>query len=222
MRKLLIIDPSMSSPEVEGCAEVAAAWGGEVEVVRPVLGPDGRRYAQTAADSWGAVVLLGSEASVHDELPWLLELRAWLRPVMAGAVPYLGLCFGHQLLAALCGGEVSWLHGDHRKRLGVEHSQLTEGRLLEPCSLEVVVSHREHVSRIPPDFRAVGQRPGVPNDVIEHTSLPLFGCQFHAEGREEFARNVKLPSGQITRAVYDDGRRLLRSFCRLAQQPLWE
>lgn len=217
MPRLLIIDPSMSNPEVEGCAEVAAAWGGDVEVVRPVLGPDGRRYAATAADSWGAVVLLGSEASVHDQHPWLLELAGWLRPVMAGAVPFLGLCFGHQLLAALCGGEVRWLYPDHRKRLGIETSIVSGGRLVDEGSLEVVVSHREHVSRTPPGFRAVGQRPEVPNDILEHTILPLFGCQFHAEGREEFARNVGLASGQISASVQADGRRVLRGFCRLAQ-----
>ena len=70
------------------------------------------------------VVLMGSSASVHDDLPWMAEISAWLRPVIDGIVPIpvLGLCFGHQLIAHLAGGLVDYTREDRSKSVGIEIS----------------------------------------------------------------------------------------------------
>jgi len=59
----------------------------------------------------GAVVVTGAAAMVADPLPWIGETAAFLRGVVALDVPVLGICFGHQLLAAALGGRVAAMAG---------------------------------------------------------------------------------------------------------------
>jgi GMP synthase (glutamine-hydrolysing) len=87
-------------------AGVLANWatdrGHGVDVVRVHAGdpwppPDGVQRA----------VVLGSDRSVHDNPPgWLGDEIDWIRSLVAGERPVLGLCFGGQALAAAMGGEV--------------------------------------------------------------------------------------------------------------------
>ena len=52
------------------------------------------------------LVLSGSERSVLDELPWMLEEEDVLRSAVAAGVPTFAVCFGHQLLAKALGSKV--------------------------------------------------------------------------------------------------------------------
>ena len=80
-----------------------AAAGADVRVARPYRGdavPD-----LDGAD--GLVVLGGSMGAGDDDVaPWLPATRALLRAAVAAAVPTLGICLGHQMLVAACGGRV--------------------------------------------------------------------------------------------------------------------
>jgi GMP synthase-like glutamine amidotransferase len=212
-----VVDPSTVSREDEGAARVVGDWPGTTTLLRPALVPgDGPRpHDPVAADG---VVVLGSAASVHDPLPWLADLAAWLEPLVTGSagVPVLGICFGHQLVAHLAGGEVVYAHPDRRKTKGVEETVLEGGRLLPGRHvLRVVVSHREVVSALPSGFRVTASRPGVPVDGLEHVSLPVFGVQFHPEARREFAARRGFDPELVDDRVHADGERLLAAFRRL-------
>jgi len=161
------------------------------------------------------IVLMGSAASVHDEIPWLRALSDWLRPLVLGEVrvPLLGICFGHQLIAQSAGGEVGWVSEDREKRVGVARSSLSGGRLLPGSHLlSVVVSHGEEVKRRPTGFSVCASREGGAIDGLEHELLPVFSFQFHPEAREEFAEHAGIPTGRIDDHVRDDGQRLLGAF----------
>lgn len=56
----------------------------------------------------GAVIVTGSHAMVTDNLEWSLALEAWIPLLVADRVPFLGICYGHQLLARAMGGEVGF------------------------------------------------------------------------------------------------------------------
>ncbi len=213
---LLVIDPSMDRPETEGVAGIAARWPGETVVRQPALRGDGP--APGAGYDLAGIVLLGSRASPHDDLPWADALAVWLRPVLTGtaAVPLLGVCYGHQLLAHLLGGEVAFMTRDHAKRVGVEISEIRGSRLLPDADLRVVVSHREIVTRLPPTCRAIARRPGVDVDGFEHADLPIFGVQFHPEARGEFAGRAGIPLADIDARLERDSGRVIDAFLRLA------
>jgi GMP synthase-like glutamine amidotransferase len=212
--RLWVIDPSVNRPEDEGVAEILGNWDGVSRLFRPALEAGDVLNSHTGFDTDG-VVLMGSASSVHDSPHWLRPLRAWLRPILDGSVrvPLLGICYGHQLIAHLAGGDVGWLQDDRARRHGVETSRLEGGRLLPGShELRVMVSHREEVKRAPRRYRTCASRPGVAVDGLEHESLPIFSFQFHPEGREEFASHAEIPREEVDEVVLRDGRRLLGAF----------
>ncbi len=48
-----------------------------------------------------------SRLSTYDPVPWLADAEELLRRIIAAEVPYVGICFGHQLLAQALGGVVA-------------------------------------------------------------------------------------------------------------------
>lgn len=212
-RRLWIIDPSKIHSENQGVEEIRRGWSGESRLFRPALDGDG----PGPADGHGcdAVVLMGSAASVYEDLPWLAELRAWLRPIVDGEkpVPLLGICFGHQLIAEMAGARIDWLETSREKRVGVERTEVRGSRLLpEDADLRVVVSHRETVVDAPNGYRVTARRPGVPLDGLEHESLNVFSYQFHPEARDEFATRNGIDAREIDATLIADSRRVLDAF----------
>ncbi|NIM01418.1 MAG: hypothetical protein GTN89_11345 [Acidobacteria bacterium] len=215
-RRLWIIDPSQKNPEDQGVEEIRQGWSGESRLFRPSLEGDGPRPDDGYACD--AVVLMGSAASVYEELGWLADLRQWLRPIVAGEtrLPLLGICFGHQLVAEMAGARVDWLEASRAKRVGVEQTEVRGSRLLpEDADLRVVVSHRETVVDVPEGYRVTARRAGVPFDGLEHEALDIFSYQFHPEARDEFAARNGIDVTAIDATLRADSRRLLDGFRRV-------
>jgi GMP synthase (glutamine-hydrolysing) len=83
--------------------------GAELDIVRPYRGD--RLPALAGGDALaspdGLIVLGGSTSATDDErAPWLPAVRDLLRHAVDRAVPTLGICLGHQLLAVAGGGVV--------------------------------------------------------------------------------------------------------------------
>ena len=60
------------------------------------------------ADGW---LVTGSRHSVYDEYEWIAQLLAFLRRCYRDRAPIVGVCFGHQALAAALGGTVEKFSG---------------------------------------------------------------------------------------------------------------
>jgi GMP synthase-like glutamine amidotransferase len=212
--RLWVIDPSVIRPENQGVAEILRDWPGESRLFRPALRPGDGPEPGSGYKTDG-VVLMGSALSVHDSRPWIAQLSAWLRPILSGEclIPLLGICFGHQLIAHLSGGEVLFLRDDRVKRTGVEYSQLAGGRLLPGTrSLRVAVSHCEKVNSVPAGYRVVATRPGVEIDGLEHERLPIFSFQFHPEAGLEFVQHAGIDPSLLDQELKDHTQLLLGAF----------
>lgn len=61
-----------------------------------------------AADGW---LITGSKFSTYDEHSWISPLEYFLRAAYDSAVPIVGICFGHQILAQALGGKVEKFSG---------------------------------------------------------------------------------------------------------------
>lgn len=68
---------------------------------------EGGRGVPPDLDNVQGVVILGGPQNVGDNLPWLRDEMQFIKSAHESGLPVLGICLGHQLIAAALGGEVS-------------------------------------------------------------------------------------------------------------------
>ncbi len=121
-------------------------------------------------------VLSGGPASVYEE--GAPHLPDW---VIASELPVLGICYGMQLLAHRLGGAVE--PADSREYghaiLDIEAGSDPLFRSLAG-SMPVWMSHGDHITRLPPGFRAVAQSQNAPVAAMTD-GAGRYGIQFHPE-----------------------------------------
>jgi GMP synthase (glutamine-hydrolysing) len=137
--------------------------------------------------AFDACVLTGSRASVYWEEEWIADLSAWVRDAVERDVAFLGVCFGHQLLAHALGGTVEPMDEYEIGYRTVEHDG--ESPLLSGVDEEFTVftTHSDSVVELPP-----GAEQFAANDYGVHgfRTGDVFSVQFHPEYDPETAREV--------------------------------
>lgn len=124
----------------------------------------------SAAD---AVILSGGPRSVTElNAPTLPENLLRFRK------PVLGICYGHQLIAKLLGGEV--IRAEKRE-YGKHVLCLVNSSALIEEEGTVWMSHGDTVIKPPPGFVVTAKTDTCPVAVMENTKQKIFGVQFHPE-----------------------------------------
>lgn len=130
------------------------------------------------------IIITGSPAMLTDQEAWMLRLQAWLPQVLMQAIPVLGICFGHQILAQAMGGQVAY-HPQGRE-IGTVAIELTADGQQDPL-----------LSFLPPAFFAHTTHAQTVLELPEHAVLlasnafephhafrlgdRAWGLQFHPE-----------------------------------------
>ncbi len=127
------------------------------------------------------VVVTGSPAMVTDREDWSEASAAWLAGIVeTDAVPVLGICYGHQLLAHALGGEVGANpNGREMGTVEVRHdaAAIADDPVLIGRNEPGHVSHLESVLRPPADARA-------------HAALRFGPRQWGVQYHPEFDRDI--------------------------------
>jgi len=101
---------------------------------------------------------------------------------LAGELPILGICLGHQLMAEVFGGEVDWAAGrEEYARTEIEildHEGIFEGL---PDRITAWASHKDEVKEVPDEFIVTARSDKCEVEAMRHEDLPLYGVQFHPE-----------------------------------------
>ena len=107
-------------------------------------------------------------------------------------LPFLGICFGHQLIGAAYGSQVVDL--GHNVRAFKEVKLLGSDPIFDglPGSIRVSESHRQALTRVPEGFRHLAESATSQVEAMCHQKRPLYGVQFHPERSDE-----KHPHGRI-------------------------
>jgi GMP synthase (glutamine-hydrolysing) len=136
---------------------------------------------------YDAVVITGSSASVYWDREWIGRLKRWVGDAVEAGLPALGVCYGHQLLADVMGGQVEAMD---EYEIGYRTIERTaESRLLDGLgtAFTAFTTHSDRVSVAPPGATVIAE-----NDYGIHgfRKADVFTVQFHPEYDLETARTV--------------------------------
>ena len=128
---------------------------------------------------------------VSDREPWSENAAQWLTRVVDKAVPLLGVCYGHQLLAHALGGEVGYHpggreSGTHRVELlnSAKDDPLFRGM---PDSFRAQLTHKQTVLSLPQGAVLLGRNEFEPHQAFR-VGKYAWGVQFHPEFTDAIMR----------------------------------
>jgi GMP synthase-like glutamine amidotransferase len=131
-----------------------------IELVRYDL--DAGRFPDSVTECAGWICS-PSRGSTYDDEPWIRDAEALLRDFVAREVPYVGICFGHQLLAQALGSEVR--RAPDGWEVGVQEYELVAAPpWMQPRAEQValIASHEDQVQTVPPGAQLLARSAGCP------------------------------------------------------------
>lgn len=128
------------------------------------------------------LIITGSDSMVTNPSSGDLAAFRWLEGVLNADVPVLGLCYGHQMLGHVLGGDVGPLPGG--PEIGVADIAFTAGDdpLFAPCGSRqrVAVIHWQTVLRLPAGAQVLARGTREPCQAVRFMPR-VWGVQFHPE-----------------------------------------
>lgn len=104
-----------------------------------------------------ALLVTGSPHSVHDYADWSVRATHWTRDVVEAGVPTLGVCYGHQMLGDIYGGQVG--PNPNGREIGLVEIELYDhgDPLFEglPRQLPAIITHSDAVNTAPPNAKVI-------------------------------------------------------------------
>lgn len=139
---------------------------------------------------YAGVIFTGGPNSVYEESSPHFDPA-----ILAAGVPVLGICYGHQLMAWMGGGEICSA-GDISEYGKIELTADESPLFMDiPAKSICWMSHTDYVKEVPAGFRTIARTESCPCAAMCDESRKLYGVQFHPE---------------VTHTEY--GRQLLRNF----------
>ncbi len=124
------------------------------------------------------IVLSGGPSTVTSRRFQTIPIKIFSRKI-----PILGICYGLQLIAKLCGGKIK--PSKKRREFGRAYiyekkkSILTKN-FFSPNS-SVWMSHQDAVIKLPKDFKLIAYTRDSKLSIIENSRKKIYGVQFHPE-----------------------------------------
>ncbi|MDN5788369.1 type 1 glutamine amidotransferase [Pseudorhodobacter sp.] len=135
------------------------------------------------ADGW---LLTGSRHGAYEEHPFIPPLEDFIRAVYAAAVPMVGICFGHQIIAQALGGRVE----KYAKGWAVGATEYDFGG--KPIRMNAW--HQDQVVAIPPDAKVIGTNAFCKNAALLYGDRVLT-VQAHPEIRNDYLDGLMVARG---------------------------
>jgi len=136
-------------------------------------------------DGW---LISGSRYGVYDQLEWMIPLQDFIRELAHARVPLVGVCFGHQIIAAALGGEVvksdrGWGVGVQRYRIDQRHSWMRD----QPPSIGLYAYHQDQVVTCPESATVFSSSELCPFAGLSYGDS-IISVQAHPEFEEAYER----------------------------------
>ena len=98
-----------------------------------------------------------SRLSVYDDHAWLRDVESLLRDMVKQEVPYVGICFGHQLMAQALGATVR--KADYGWGIGAKTYEIVAPQPWMDSTDDIILaaSHQDQVQELPSDARLLAR-----------------------------------------------------------------
>ncbi len=127
-------------------------------------------------ENYAGIVFTGGPNSVYNESsphfdPGILSL----------GIPILGICYGHQLLSWMAGGEIC--SAENSSEYGKVELHTMSSALFQDVPHESIcwMSHTDYVRTVPSGFTVIASTEHCPCAAMADPSRKLYGVQFHPE-----------------------------------------
>lgn len=130
----------------------------------------------------------GSRWGINDDSIWIHELEDFIRQLYEGGKGFVGICFGHQLMAKLLGGRVS--KSNKGWGIGIAFSEVVKPKswMISPqVKLDLVVSHQDQIVELPPQTQIL-----LSNDFCPFSMIQINNHFLGIQGHPEFSRAYSL------------------------------
>jgi len=136
-----------------------------------------------------AIIPGGGPMGVYEihkpEYEYILREADYLKTAIDAGTPVLAICFGHQLVAHILGGEV--IRDEDRQEIGWFDVQQNESGLQAPLfsgipnEFRMFQYHYDRIARLPENAKVLATSPNCDVQALEYEGLPVQSVQFHPE-----------------------------------------
>ncbi|MFA5187784.1 MAG: type 1 glutamine amidotransferase [Patescibacteria group bacterium] len=127
----------------------------------------------------------GSNFSIKDKFPRKAKLFKLVKKIIEREKPFLGICFGFQVLVEAAGGRV--IFDKKKEEFGSKivylNNQGRQDKLFENLKRKFYVQqgHEWRVAKLPTDMLRLASGNAVLNQAVKIIDTPVYGIQFHPE-----------------------------------------
>lgn len=132
-------------------------------------------------DQYDIYLATGSRFSVYDDITWIDQLKDFVKTIQSAKKIYIGVCFGHQMLAEALGGKVEkatvgW-------SVGVQSFSIQKEKAwMEPRQnpVNLLMMCQDQVKLLPPDGEILASTITCPVGMFQ-VGKRMLGIQAHPE-----------------------------------------
>ncbi len=143
-----------------------------------------------------AYISTGSRQSVYSDIDWVKKFSALVTVLAEKEIPFVGICFGHQMMAHALGGKVEkarvgWGVGISSVQIKQSPSWMTIDHTTPSPEYHLIVSHQDQVTVLPENATVLASNDFCPYSMIQ-IGQSLLGIQGHPEFNKEYSRTLMM------------------------------
>jgi GMP synthase-like glutamine amidotransferase len=142
-------------------------------------------------DECDAYIATGSKASVYDDAPWIHPFVRFTQRLHAAGKPFIGICFGHQMMGHALGGRVA--KSPNGWGVGVHAFEIRQSQpWMQPPArtVNLILSCQDQILDLPPDTQVLAGNSHCPAAIIRIGNM--LGIQGHPEFTAAYAKELLL------------------------------